>query len=134
MPEVRYLTVREALMIYSEIIRASKVRRADVQNIDGLESALAQPQQTFDGDDLYPTIHQKAGALLYSLCQNHPFIDGNKRAAFMCTRVFLRLNGFDLDVGIYEARDFMYAVARGEASGDKAAQWIAYFLRERSSP
>ena len=95
---VAYLTLEEALVIYAEIIRASRVLTADVENLSGLESALAQPQQTFDGNDLYPTIEEKAAALLYSLCQNHSFTDGNKRVAFIAARTFLRRNGFDIDV------------------------------------
>lgn len=122
--DVRYLNVPEALMIYAEVIRASSVQRADVQNLPGLESALAQPQQTFDGNDLYEQIENKAGALLYSLCQNHPFTDGNKRVAFMATNVFLRWNGFDLDVETNEAIAFMYCVGRGELSVEKVAAWI----------
>jgi death-on-curing protein len=122
---VRYLTVPEALMIYAEVITASRVTSADVQNLPGLESALAQPKQTFDGKDLYPRIEQKAAALLYSLCQNHPFTDGNKRVAFIAANVFLRRNGFDLDVEVNDAIEFMYSVARGELSVEMVAAWIA---------
>lgn len=60
-----------------------------------LESAVAQPEMTFDGDDLYPTITDKAAALGYSLIQNHPFLDGNKRAGHATMEVFLLLNGYD---------------------------------------
>lgn len=124
MQEVDYITVPEALMIYAEVIRASRVQNPDVRNLAGLESALAQPQQTFDGKDLYPTIEQKAGALLYSLCQNHPFTDGNKRVSFIATRSFLRRNGYDLDVETYDAEQFMHALARSELSIEKVANWI----------
>ena len=121
---VRYLNVTEALVIYAEIIRVSRVEAADVQSIDGLESALAQPQQAFDGRDLYETLEEKAGALLYSLCQNHSFTDGNKRVAFIATRQFLRLNGRDLAVATFDALKFMYAIASGEVGSDKAAAWV----------
>lgn len=127
---VRYLNVTEALVIYAEIIGASRVEKADVQNIAGLESALAQPQQTFDGRDLYESIEAKAGALLYSLCQNSAFTDGNKRVAFIATRQFLRLNGLDLAVATFDASRFMYAIASGEMGSDKATEWI----REKCVP
>jgi death-on-curing protein len=130
MDDVRYLTVPEALVIYAEIIRASRVRHADVQSVGGLESALYQPQQSFEGRDLYPTLEAKAAALLYSLCQNHPFTDGNKRVAFIATRTFLRLNGFDLAVETYEAKEVMYSVAKGEMSAAKIADWIRSKLCE----
>ena len=57
-----------------------------------LESALAQPQATFGGDFLHPTISEQAAAYLYHIAMNHPFIDGNKRTAFAVMDTFLRLN------------------------------------------
>ena len=80
--------------------------------------------QTFGGKDLYPTIEQKAAALLYSLCGNHPFADGNKRVAFIAMRTFLRRNGFDVHFETYDAIDFMLSVARGESSTEKVGEWI----------
>jgi hypothetical protein len=50
--QIHYLTIPEALMIYAEIVGVPAVAEPDVQNLSGLESALAQPQQTFDGKDL----------------------------------------------------------------------------------
>lgn len=130
---MRYLNVPEVLTIYAEIVSASRVERADIQNVNGLESALAQPQQTFDGSDLYPSIEEKAAALLYSLCQNHPFTDGNKRCAFIATRTFLRLNGFDIDSSDdYVVAEFMYAVARGEIPTSKIAEWVKERLHKRA--
>lgn len=52
-----------------------------VGDFGALESALAQPEMTFGGEDLYPTLIDKASVLAYSLCMNHPFTDGNKRVA-----------------------------------------------------
>lgn len=122
---MRYLSVPEILTIYAEISSVSTIERRDVQNIGGLESALAQPQQTFDGADLYPSIEAKAAALLYSLCQNHSFADGNKRVAFTAARMFLRLNGFDIHSETFEARDMMYGVARGDIPTEKVEAWIS---------
>jgi death on curing protein len=119
MRETRYLNVVEVMMIYAEVVKASRVRTVDIHNPGGLESALAQPQQTFDGKDLYATLEEKAAALLYSLCQNHPFADGNKRVAFMAARVFLRINGSDLSAESYEAIEMMFEVARGNLSTEK---------------
>ncbi|WP_333202436.1 MULTISPECIES: type II toxin-antitoxin system death-on-curing family toxin [unclassified Microcoleus] len=63
-----------------------------------LESALAQPQATFGGQLLHPTIAEQAAAYLYHIAMNHPFIDGNKRSAFAVTDTFLRLNGCTLNL------------------------------------
>ena len=128
MSEFRYLNVRETLVLYAEITRVSRVESGHVQSLPGLESALAQPKQTFDGNDLYLTIAEKAGALLYSLSQNHAFTDGNKRIAFMAANAFLRLNGKDLDVGRMDTIEFMTSVASGEVSSAKVAHWIQAHL------
>lgn len=66
-----------------------------------LESALIQPRMTFGGEELYPTIIEKASALGYSIIKNHPFIDGNKRAGHAAMEVFLVLNGFEISASIY---------------------------------
>jgi death on curing protein len=78
-----------------------------------LESALAQPQATFGGELLHPTIAEQAAAYLYHLAMNHPFIDGNKRTAFAVTDTFLRLNGFHLNLTDDRAYDLVMQVARG---------------------
>ena len=67
-----------------------------IRNLGGLESALTQPRATFDGEDLHPTIVQKAAALAFSLTLNHPFVDGNKRVAHAAMEVSLALNGLEL--------------------------------------
>jgi death-on-curing protein len=78
-----------------------------------LESALAQPQATFGGQFLHPTISEQAAAYLYHIAMNHPFIDGNKRTAFAVTDTFLRLNGCTLNLTDYRAYDLVMRVARG---------------------
>jgi len=60
-----------------------------------LESAVAAPQATFCGKSIYASLTEIAGAYLYYLCRNHPFLDGNKRTALGACLVFLRLNGVE---------------------------------------
>jgi death-on-curing protein len=60
-----------------------------------LESAIAAPQATCGGDSVYEDIPEMAAAYLFYICRNHPFLDGNKRAALGACLVFLRLNGFE---------------------------------------
>ena len=78
-----------------------------------LESALAQPQATFGGQFLHPTISEQAAAYLYHIAMNHPFIDGNKRTAFAVMDTFLRLNGCALNLTDDRAYDLVMRVARG---------------------
>jgi death-on-curing protein len=67
-----------------------------VRDLGLIESAIGRPQATFDSDDLYKTIFDKAAALLQSLLKNHPFVDGNKRTALTSAGIFLKLNGCKL--------------------------------------
>ena len=78
-----------------------------------LESALAQPQVTFGGQFLHPTISEQAAAYLYHIAMNHPFIDGNKRTAFAVTDTFLRLNACTLNLTDDRVYDLVMRVARG---------------------
>lgn len=61
-----------------------------------LDAAVTRPQSSAFGDDAFPTLHEKAAALLHGLARNHPFIDGNKRTAWAATAVFYTVNGMDL--------------------------------------
>lgn len=69
-----------------------------IRDVGLLESALAQPQATFGGELLHPTIYEQAAAYLFHLAMNHPFLDGNKRTAFAVMDAFLRLNGYQLNL------------------------------------
>lgn len=81
-----------------------------------LDSALAQPQATFDGVLLHPTIPEQAAAYLYHLSMNHPFVDGNKRTAFAVMDTFLRVNGYELTLPNDEAYDLVMAVVNQQVS------------------
>ncbi len=87
---------------------------AEVGDYGLLESAVARPQATVFGEDAYPTIHEKAAALLQSLAANHPLPDGNKRTAFVAMALFYGLNGHHLPGSAEdELFDLVIAVATG---------------------
>lgn len=79
-----------------------------------LESALARPRATAFGEDAYPTIHEKAAALLHSLARNHALADGNKRLALAATVTFLGINGLRSTLDNDEIYELVVAVATGE--------------------
>ncbi|MFF0262648.1 type II toxin-antitoxin system death-on-curing family toxin [Streptomyces microflavus] len=89
MPEVRYIQLDEILAI------ARTVNGTDhsVRDMGLLVSAIERPRTNVFGAELYPTLHEKAAALLYSVARNRALIGGNKRTAWLAMRVFLRLNG-----------------------------------------
>jgi len=78
-----------------------------------LESALARPQTTVFGEDAYPTLWDKAAALMQSLVRNHALVDGNKRVGFTAAVLLLFKNGVTLTFGEDEAYDLVIAVAEG---------------------
>ena len=91
-----------------------------------VESALARPQASVFGEDAYPTIHQKAAALLQSLATNHALADGNKRTAWAVTRLFYGLNGYGITATHDERFEVIIAVATRELETiDKIAARLA---------
>jgi death-on-curing protein len=89
---VLYLTLQETLELHNQLILRF-AGPAGVRDMGLLESALIRPQTGY-----YETLSMQAAALLQSLCQNHCFVDGNKRVAFAATAIFLRMNGYRLSV------------------------------------
>lgn len=98
-----------------------------------LESAVARPQMTFGGDDLYPDVGAKAAALLHSLLQNHRFVDGNKRVGAHAMVLFLLANGHEPEFSPTELTEMTLGVARGELAAEALAIWIRQRSR-RSEP
>ena len=107
---MRYLTVAEVLSLHRLLI-AQTGGTAGIRDLGALQSAVTQPQMTFGGDDLYPSLEEKAAALCFSLVANHPFLDGNKRAAHAAMETFLMLNGSELNATVDE-QEGADAVAR----------------------
>ncbi len=99
-------------------------------NLAALESALAQPRLTFDGDDLYPTLVHKAAALGYAIVNNHPFVDGNKRVGHAAMEVFLILNGFEIVASVDEQELIVLQLASGGLSRELLRDWLQAHVRQ----
>jgi death-on-curing protein len=112
LPTPKFLSLDEVLELHADQI-SSFGGSPGVRDEGLLESALAQPQATFGGQFLHPTISEQAAAYLYHIAMNHPFIDGNKRTAFAVMDTFLRLNGCALNLTDDRAYDLVMRVARG---------------------
>ncbi len=95
-----------------------------VRDLTLLESAVAAPQATFGGASVFGDLTEVAAAYLFYLCRNHPFIDGNKRAAFVGMIVFLASNGLRLTATQDDATATMYGVADGKIDIDALAVWV----------
>ncbi len=119
----RYLTLLEVLELQRQLIEKWGGLKG-LRDNGALESALAQPRMTFTGEDLYPTIADKAIALGFSIIMNHPFLDGNKRTGHAAMETFLILNGFEIDADIDEQEKIILTVASGELNRESFTKWL----------
>ena len=95
-----------------------------IRNEELLDSALNRPFQTFDGVELYPTVIEKASALIESILINHPFIDGNKRIGYVVMRLFLMSNGKDLNASEQDKYEFVISIASGNLKFEGIKGWL----------
>ena len=95
-----------------------------LRDVGLLESALAQPEATFCGTYLHEDVYAMAAAYGYHLCQNHAFVDGNKRIAAVAMATFLAINGHELVVDEVELYQAIIAVADGRLDKHGLAQWL----------
>ncbi len=120
---MRYLTLNEVLEVHRQVM-AQAGGAEGLMHLSALESALAQPQMTFGGEDLYPTLVDKAAALGYALIKNHPFLDGNKRTGHAAMEVFLVLNGFEIRATVDEHEHMILQVAASEIDREEFTAWL----------
>ncbi|HKA33186.1 MAG TPA: type II toxin-antitoxin system death-on-curing family toxin [Candidatus Binatia bacterium] len=128
---MRYLTLGEVLELHRRGIEQFG-GAAGILNIDALESALGQPRVTYGNRDLYPTVAEKAAALGYSLIQNHPFLDGNKRTGHAAMEVFLFLNGFEIQASVDEQERVVLQVAAGAMERAAFTAWLRDHVVEKT--
>jgi death on curing protein len=100
-----------------------------VRDAAALDAALHMPQAQFGGQFLHSTIFEMAAAYGFHLCQNHPFIDGNKRSAGMVMFTFLQLNGLEPVAAEADYYAAMMAVATGQLSKEQLADWLKTVVR-----
>jgi death-on-curing protein len=89
-----------------------------------LESAIARPSQMFDSKELYPSVLEKAAALIESILINHPFIDGNKRTGYTLLRLFLIQNEMDITASQDNKYEFVIDIASGTLKYEGIISWL----------
>jgi death-on-curing protein len=122
-----HLTVEIVREIHAEAIERFG-GSSGIRDLSLLESAVAAPQASFGGHSPYRDVVEIAGAYLFFLCRNHPFVDGNKRAAFGSCLVFLRLNGFEPGADGPEWESLVLGVAEGEIDRETATERLRTLL------
>lgn len=120
---MKYLTASEVAVIHARLIQRTGGSKG-IRDIGLLESAVARPQATFDQKELYPTLWEKATALMESLISNHAFVDGNKRVGVVAGGLFLERNGGTITASNEEVVEFTMKIAQGEMGLKEIAQGL----------
>jgi death-on-curing protein len=118
-----YLTAEQVLFIHYRLLSETGGEHG-VRDLGLLESAIARPRATFDRQELYTDIFEKAGALMESLINNHPFADGNKRTGIACAVLFLKQNGISFSAKNAELVKFTLRVASSEIGHPEITKWL----------
>jgi len=114
---IKFLTLSEVLQILEDQIR-NYGGAYGVRDLNLLSSAIYMPESSFGGQYFHKTIPAMAAAYAFHICQNHPFIDGNKRVALASSLVFLDLNGYDFDCDEEILYNEIMDVAKNEVKKD----------------
>lgn len=124
----QYLTPEQVLFLHCRLISEISGGQG-VRDLRMLLSALGRPQAIFDEKELYSDLYSKTAALIDSFVRNHPFVDGNKRAAIASAALFLRINGCRLFVENEEMVRFTLACAQSQTSFDEIRDWFKRYSR-----
>ncbi|HEV2351123.1 MAG TPA: type II toxin-antitoxin system death-on-curing family toxin [Terriglobia bacterium] len=119
-----YPSIEEVLLIHQRALRRFG-GTSGIRDLGALESAIARPQSGY-----YNDVIEQAAALLESLSQNHPFLDGNKRTAISVTAAFLRVNGYRLEFEDHEAYHFLINLyEQNQFRFDALEKWLRNHAR-----
>ena len=126
MSDIRYPTYSELIFINGKLLddEAIQTGRQKVRDVDLLLAAEQRPQSSAFGEDAYPTLKQKAAALLHSIARNHPFKDGNKRTATIGALFMLETNGQRVQWDAEEALTIILDLAEGRQDMSFFVGWL----------
>lgn len=127
---IQYLSVEQVLAAHVELIKRYGGKQG-VRDRGLLGSAVFRPQASAFGQEAYPTLFEKCAVLGYSLIQNHPFLDGNKRTGFAAMHLMLLINGYDLTSSTTEEVEMTENVASGKMYESEITLWLREYSRKR---
>jgi death-on-curing protein len=125
---IAFLTLDEVLAIHARLVGAYG-GSTGLRDRELLESALAMPQATYDGEFVHGSLAEMAAAYLFHLTKNHPFVDGNKRVGLACALVFVGLNDVAFDATEAALVDLVLGVVEGRVSKAEIAVFFEAHLR-----
>ena len=121
-PNIQF-TLQDIYELHTQL-ESAFVLSPGVRDENLLASAVYTPFQTFMGNDLYPSLYDKAAQLCYGIANNHPFTDGNKRTALHSMYVYLIINGFDITATQQDVENMIIDVAAGNMTNTELGQWL----------
>ena len=127
---IKFLTFSEVLLILEDQIR-NYGGMYGLRDRNLLSSALYMPESSFDGKYLHETIPAMAAAYTFHICQNHPFMDGNKRVALASSLVFLDINGYELNCENEILFNEIMGVAKGEVKKDDLIKFYEKYSKKK---
>ena len=130
--EFKYLTESELIYINKMVLEFTDEKQDVIQYPEGLSIIIQQPRQILFGHELYPNIWLKATFILQKITKKHIFTDGNKRTAYVATKLFLKKNGYQLSLNKSEGIALMLGVTTAADSEDEMIQ-VAAILKKNSS-
>lgn len=120
---MKYLSIEEVVAIHYEVVKNYGGSQG-LKDFGLLHSAVERPKASFGGNDLYDTVYTKVAALLHSLIMNHPFVDGNKRTAYVSTARFLIVNNVILTQDKDAIVNFILRIEKEKLSIKKITRWF----------
>lgn len=127
---MKYLSVKDVLLLHNMAVDESGGSHG-LRDLGLLESAVARPQASFGGQDLYPNIFFKSAALIHGLLRNHPFVDGNKRTSMFSAMTFLEINGYQFDARQKEVVNFTLKVENEKLEVEEIAKWLKIHTKKK---
>lgn len=129
--EYRYLSASNLIYVNKRVLEFTGEKQEVIQYPEGLSVIIEQPQMVLFGHELYPSLWLKAAFVLQKSTKKHIFTDGNKRTAYVVTKLFLKLNGYSLKVSKSQGIALMLSVTTSTDSSE-IMQKVATFLQQNS--
>ena len=120
---MHYLNIEQLLQLHVLVLLKDGGSEG-LRDIGRLESVVSTQTQIVFGEELYPSVHDKAAAIIRSIIGDHPFSDGNKRTAMLAGLTFLEINGYEFMAHDGELEDFAVQVAVEHLEVDAIAEWL----------
>lgn len=126
---MKVITLEQLLELHALVIQETGGSQG-LRDLGRVEAALATQTQNIFDEELYPTLYEKAAALVRGIVADHPFVDSNKRTAMLCGLVFLELNGLRFKAEQGEIEDFAVRIATDHLDVPAIAEWLRVHTRQ----